>query len=195
MHTPEKKVIKSIFDKTHPVSEKSFELVLSLLSYQTLDKGDLFIKRGRYDLFEYFILNGICRSYVLHPEGEEITISFFQGPTVLSPHITRTENDLALLNFQAINEVQVAYFNAQAFLELMIDNLEVRSFANTVLRNELIQKVQKEIGLASMTAKERLLQFRKTFDGLENLVPHPMIASYLGITNISLSRIRSALSG
>jgi hypothetical protein len=76
----------------------------------------------------------------------------------------------------------------------MIENLEIRFFANTVLRNELIRKVDKEIGLASLTAKERLLQFRAWYDSMENKVPHPMIASYLGITNISLSRLRRALA-
>ncbi len=80
--------------------------------------------------------------------------------------------------------------NAEQFESLMIENLEIREFGNTVLRQELLNKVQKEIRMASWTAKQRLEQFRKDFSMLENIVPHPMIASYLGITNVSLSRLR-----
>jgi CRP-like cAMP-binding protein len=123
-----------------------------------------------------------------------MTIQFFQSPTVISPHITRTRKEVSLLNYQSLTEVEVVYFSQQDLVDLMIQNLEVRFFANTVLQNELLQKVNKEIGLASLTAKERLLRFREDFDGLENLIPHPMIASYLGITNISLSRLRRELS-
>jgi hypothetical protein len=75
----------------------------------------------------------------------------------------------------------------------MVQDLEIREFGNTVLRNELKKKVEKEIGLASLTAKERLIQFRKDYPFLENLIPHPYIASFLGITNVSLSRLRKEL--
>jgi len=84
--------------------------------------------------------------------------------------------------------------NAFNFEELMINNLEIRRFGNTVLRNELTRKVDREIGLASLSAKERLLKFREEYPLLENLIPHTHIASYLGITNISLSRLRSNLA-
>jgi len=83
--------------------------------------------------------------------------------------------------------------DASRFEEFMVENLEIREFGNSVLRNELNQKVEKEIGMASMTAKERLLKFREHFPLLENLVPHTTISTYLGITNISLSRLRNEL--
>jgi CRP-like cAMP-binding protein len=77
----------------------------------------------------------------------------------------------------------------------MIEVLEIRNFANTVLQNELLAKIDKEIGLASLSAKDRLLHFRNKYPLLENIIPHPDIASYLGITNISLSRLRRDLLG
>ena len=53
--------------------------------------------------------------------------------------------------------------------------------------------VDKEIGLASLTAKGHLIKFRNQFPMLENFIPHSDIASYLGITNILLSRLRRDL--
>jgi hypothetical protein len=88
----------------------------------------------------------------------------------------------------------VASFSEKDFLDLIIANLEIRFFANTVLRNELIRKVDKEIGFGFIDSQRETATIQSTYDSLENKVPHPMIASYLGITNISLSRLRRALA-
>ncbi len=74
------------------------------------------------------------------------------------------------------------------------ENQEIKHFAYKVIQNELISKMEKEIGMASLPAKERLSKFREKFKSLENIIPHTDIASYLGITNISLSRLRKDLS-
>lgn len=186
--------IEKIIRAIHPVSDESLQELVKLIRYKTIPKDELFIKAGQHNELEYFILSGVCRSYLLNPEGDEITISFFAENTVLSPNLTRTRDKRSVLNFQAVTELKIGFFNADELLNLMIRNLEIRDFANEVLKRELLQKVEKEIGLVSLTAKERLILFRKQFHSLENIVPHPQIASYLGITNISLSRIRGELA-
>lgn len=177
-----------------PLPEPSFKELAALFRHQPVPKEELFIKRDRPNSLEYILLEGVCRSFVHNPEGEDITIDFYQGKAILPPHITRTIHNRSVLHFQALTPLEIVCFDAQAFVQLMIENLAIREFGNTVLKNELLHKVDKEIGLASLSAKERLLAFRKQFRMLENLVPHPYIASYLGITHISLSRIRGDLA-
>ncbi|MCV9385852.1 Crp/Fnr family transcriptional regulator [Reichenbachiella ulvae] len=186
--------IKSIINDTFPISDTAFRLIEKHLDYQHLEKNTDFIVRGRKNNLEYFILNGICKSFVLNPDGKEITISFFMTQSILSPRQIRTTADRSNLSFRSLTDLEIATIPADTFENLMIENLEIRNFANTVLQQELIRKVQKEIGLASLTAKERLLAFRQDYPGLENFIPHSDIASYLGITNISLSRLRSELA-
>jgi CRP-like cAMP-binding protein len=187
--------VKNIINSIYPVSEKAYREIEILLEYETYSKDENFISRKKRNEKEYFILDGVCKSYVINPEGEEITISFFTANSILSPHQSRTSNGLSNLYFKALTNLEIASLNAGAFEQLMIDNIEVRNFANTVLQNELMTKVEKEIGLATLTASERLLEFRKKYKSLENLIPHTDIASYLGITNISLSRLRKDLMG
>lgn len=177
-----------------PVSPNSFKELEKLISYKIISKNELFIQHHQKNKYEYFLLDGYARSFINNENGEEITISFYKSPSVLSPHITRTKNDLSILNFQALTEIKIGIMDAELFLKLMISNLEIREFGNSILKNELLQKVDKEIGLASLPAKDRLIQFRKQYALLENLIAHPIIASYLGITNISLSRLRKDLS-
>ena len=186
-------VVKNIINKISPISDKSFLEIERLLEFESYPKGETFISKNKRNGNEYFVLNGICKSYLINPEGEEITISFFEENSILSPHSTRVSNNKSSHYFKALTELEVASINAISFEKLMIDNLEIRDFGNAVLHRELQSKVEKEIGLASFTAKERLIAFRKKYKGLENLIPHTDIASYLGITNISLSRLRKDL--
>ena len=186
--------VKNIIDQVFPISEKSFTEIDSLLTFESFDKGEIFIQRNKRNEKEYFILSGVCKSYLINPDGDEITISLFTENRILSPQSIRTSKNISNLNFKALTDLELVTMNAKEFEKLMIENIEIRNFGNTVLQNELISKVEKEIGLASLTAKERLIEFRKKYSLLENLIPHTEIASYLGITNISLSRLRKDIS-
>ena len=184
---------RPLVNKVSPVSEGSLDLISDLILVEVYEKGDVFIDRGKKNNKEYFVYEGVCRSFLLSPEGEEVTISYFLEGSVLSPNKTRTANQISHLNFQALTKLTVASLNADKFEQLMINHIDIREFGNMVLQNELLAKVEKEIALASLNAKERLLLFREKYHFLENLISHVDIASYLGITNISLSRLRKGL--
>ena len=184
---------RQLVNYVSPISELSLDLVANLIDVETFEKGILFIDMGKRNNKEYFVFQGVCRSFLHSPEGDEVTISYFLEGGVLSPNKTRTVNKISRLNFQALTNLTVASMNADAFEDLMIHYVDIREFGNTVLQQELHMKVEKEIGLASLNAKERLLQFREKYHFLENLISHADIASYLGITNVSLSRLRKDL--
>jgi len=184
---------RPLVNKVSPVSEGSLDLMSDLIVVEVYEKGDMFIDRGKKNNKEYFVYEGVCRSFLLSPEGEEVTISYFLEGGVLSPNKTRTANQLSHLNFQALTKLTVASLNADKFEQLMINHIDIREFGNMVLQSELLAKVEKEIALASLNAKERLILFREKYHFLENLISHVDIASYLGITNISLSRLRKGL--
>ncbi|MCJ8291412.1 MAG: Crp/Fnr family transcriptional regulator [Crocinitomicaceae bacterium] len=188
-----KECTKPLINNVRSISETSLDLVANLIEVENYEKGDLFIGKGKKNNKEYFVFKGLCRSFLLSPEGDEVTISYFLEGSVLSPSKTRTFDKISRLNFQALTDLTVASMDADAFEHLMIHHLDIREFGNTVLQLELQVKVEKEIGLASLNAKERLIQFREKYHFLENLISHVDIASYLGITNISLSRLRKDL--
>lgn len=181
---------KAIDKYSSNLDQKSRASFAALCIEKTIANGNILLKPRKPDQSEYVLLNGIVRTFLLNAEGEEITLSFFEENTILPPYVTRTENGKSLLYGEALTDCTFAQIDAKAFESLMIENLEIRDFGNTVLRQELLNKVHKEIRMASWPAKERLEQFRKDFSMLENRIPHPMIASYLGITNVSLSRLR-----
>ena len=126
--------------------------------------------------------------------GNELTLSFYTPNTAITPNLIRTKQNLSIFNLYAISDCKIATFFAEDLSFLMSSNREISDWANTVLQKELLQKIEKEINQASLNAKERLLAFRDKYPALENQIPHAFIASYLGITTVSLSRIRKELS-
>ena len=164
-------MISEIIRSILPISHASCDAINDLVEIIDIKSGVTFIKEKQRNSKEYFILNGICRSYLFSPEGEEITLSFFTDKSILSPFMSRTTNGKSILNFQALTDLKLGAMDASKFENLMVENLEIREFGNTVLRNELTEKIDKEISLASTTAAERLIKFRKKHPMLENLVP------------------------
>ncbi len=184
-------LLSAIIQDVYPISRTSQSKIEEQLEVQEFQKNDLIFRSGAPNYKEYFVLSGVCRSFLLNPPGEETTLSFYTSDTVVAPNISRVRAGHSILNLQALTPLTVASINTVVFNELRLGNSEILTFAHTVLQNELLKKVDKEIGLAALTASDRLEQFREDYPMLENLIPHSYIASYLGITNISLSRLRS----
>ncbi|WP_068471595.1 Crp/Fnr family transcriptional regulator [Saccharicrinis aurantiacus] len=183
--------ISSIINAVAPISEKAQAKIIDLIRYEIVKKGDLLAEVGQWNNLEYFVMEGIFKTYLDTPEGESVSISFFMPESIISPSTTRNNAGKSIINIKALSNGEIATMDAMAFEKLMIEDVEIREFGNAVLRSELMAKVQKEIALASLKGKDKLHFLRKNYPNIENCIPHSDIASYLGITPISLSRLRT----
>ena len=187
--------IKNYFDSVCFLSSLSSEEFLKVISIKNIEKGKTFVKKDTPSNKEFIVLDGVCRSFISDQNGDEITLSFFTANNAISPSLVRSNEGNAILNIQAITDVEVATFENTDLMSMMTGNQEIRAWGNRILQQELINKVDKEISQISMAAKERLIHFRDQYPSLENLIQHGFIASYLGITTVSLSRLRKELMG
>ena len=180
--------------KQFSMSLSAAKKLAALMTIVDVHKNVVFVEKDRNNTKEYFLLEGLCRSYLYNANGDEVTLSFFTPNTAISPNLIRTKSDISILNIQALTNIKMTSFSSKELLALMHSDREIEVWANTVLQTVLLQKVSKEINQISMNAKERLVAFRSEYPALENLIPHSYISSYLGITNVSLSRLRKELS-
>lgn len=185
------KNITEILNKIYPLSQQSVEQILQIVKVKQIEKMEDFVLLNSPNVHEYIVIEGICRSYITNYEGNEATLSFFLSGHVIPPNQTRTINDRSLFNIQALTGSSIVYFSRDEFANLMRQNTEVQKWGITISENELKSKVKKELELITLPAKERLIKFREKYPPLENLIPHQYIASYLGISPVSLSRLRS----
>lgn len=154
---------------------------------------DVFVEGRKNDL-EYLLISGVLYRFNYSDKGDIVTTGFYMPQSVITPHFARTNKGKNIFNLQTLTEAVVAEIPVKELDKLRNINKEYREFGQRILEAELSQTYFNELVFRSYSAKERLLHLRKQFPNLENLIPHNIISSYLGITNVSFSRIRNELS-
>jgi CRP-like cAMP-binding protein len=193
MDDADRHAVLSLAELIAPIDRDAFEPVLLAMRCESREAGGLIASAGRPDPNEYFLLSGIVKSFVGDAEGREVTLAFHVGPCALTPSIARVADGLSRVSCVAMTPARVAGFPSATLMECMLSNPAIQRWGDTVLRNELVRRADREWALAVLPAADRLRQFRRDHPGLEDLIAHHHIASYLGITPVTLSRVRAQL--
>lgn len=191
---PDEHALRLVIERFAPLSAAGFRKLLELTAFFRLPSGAEFVTAGRPDDFEYFVLQGLVRVCAKTPDLRDVTLAFYPEGSILPPSLARNRKGISSVSCETLEPSFLAAIPARKFNLLMREEEEIRSFGNRVLEEELISKTRKELALATLPALERLLELRRILPGLENRVAQSHVASYLGITPISLSRLRGTLA-
>lgn len=93
------------------------------------------------------------------------------------------------MNCEALSRSEVVQLHNKDLIDSMMAKAGMQMWGDAVMRAELVRRMQREIDLASKPAKEGLDQFRIQLPSLEDSVSHHMIASYIGVTPVTLNRL------
>lgn len=156
-----------------------------------LPKGALLARQEQPETDEFIVLEGRLASTICDREGKEVCVGFHAGPCVVTPNIARTRDGLSLVSIEATTDASLVRIDSDRLSDLMIASEPVRNWANGVLRDALSAKSDREWCLAALGGAERLNWFRDAFPDYEDIFTHALIASFLGITPVTLSRLRA----
>ena len=185
-------VLKKVFSNSKGcVSEELIEKILKISSEIKFSKNDMILSMWEDQEEIYLILSGIVRSYYLDKEGHDITKYFMK------------ENDFcigegffsskSMQGFEALEDIKTLKFNTSELKKIILDDFYLTQTYIEYLEQSLVYKMQRECEFQIMSATERYINFRKKYRNLEKRVNQSYIASYLGITPESLSRIRRTI--
>jgi len=176
------------------VSTCAQQLFLDKANVVELPKNHTVFLEGKKNHFEYILISGVAHRYNISDKGDTVTTGFYMSKSVITPNFARTNNGKSIFSLQTLTDVVLAEILVTDLDNLRYTNKEYSDFGQRIMEAELARTFYNEAVFRSFNAKERLLELRKQFPSLENLVPHNIIASYLGITNVSLSRLRNELA-
>jgi CRP-like cAMP-binding protein len=162
-------------------------------SVEYVEKGRRIAMQGEPDPMEHIILDGRATSLITDPEGRAVCVGFHTGPCVVAPNVARTRNRASLVSIEVNADSLVAQLDRRALTELMLASEPIREWANDILQQELARKTDREWCLAALGGADRLAWFREDFPHHEGLFGHYLIASFLGVTPVTLSRLRGAM--
>lgn len=157
-------------------------------------KGDLILKAGDVVDSQYYILNGCLRSYHIDAHGKEHTIQFGINNWWISDYTAFFSTSKAVMNIEAIKNATLYKISRENLEDLYGQFPTIESYYRKKLENSFTVYQKRILAELSQSAKERYVDFITTYPEIEKSVKNYHIASYLGITTESLSRIRKELS-
>ncbi|MBQ3692977.1 MAG: Crp/Fnr family transcriptional regulator [Clostridia bacterium] len=183
-------VFKKYLGKT--ASEESILKVANGGILKTFKKGELILGIGERMTTVYYILNGLARSYYIDNDGNDITKAFLceNSFCVIESFFT---NEPSCQSFEAIENMTVLEYDADVLKSVIFALPELKELYIKMLEETIVYKMRRESSFQLESATERYLNFKKMMPNIENRVKQSYIASYLGITPVSLSRIKRAL--
>ncbi len=173
-----------------PMDDDRAKEIAGIFHEQHFLKNDILIHENKVSDHYYFLCAGYVRSYTHNWQGEEVTLQLISANKVVCELASFFKRIPAQANFQALTAcmtLRVSFTDIQKAFHTMP---EFREFGRSMLVNACVEMQQRNIGFIQETAEERYANLVETQPDLLQHVPLKYLASYLGITDTSLSRIR-----
>ncbi len=172
------------------LNKQQIDLIRQKARETELSKGEYFSEAGKIPRQVGFVIEGIFRFCYYNNKGEEITDYFIDENHFVTDYLNFDANLAASEYVQAVTDCRLLVFSKQDWTDINNTIVDWDKIVTKIVQKCLMQKIESRSPLVSEDATTRYLSFIQKFPALVNRVPLSYVASYLGITQQSLSRIR-----
>lgn len=175
-----------------PAGKEILGELIAMSSFRVIPKGSQIASIGDDTKYGGLMLNGTARSYYIDSDGNDITRSFaVEGSLFMDEGFYGYDERMCV--WEALEDSTVMMCEVSKVRGLIRDSAEFKDLWIVLLERAIQYKLYRENGFLTENATERYIHFRKLFPYLAGRIPQKHIATYLGITPESLSRIRNSL--
>lgn len=172
------------------LSTEEKELIRQHLVPQQIAKGDFFLREGQTNPGIAFLQEGLIRSYYINEEGEEVTSGFTQ-PIAFFTDLTSYQNEVpSARNLRAILPCALLLLPTASLRKLSTLIPGLVQFQNAYYEKVLYNKVHFQQKLRQASAKKAYQLFIEQYPFASQYAPKHCIASFLGLSPYTLSRVR-----
>jgi CRP-like cAMP-binding protein len=172
------------------LSKTDRELIATKIEKSEAAKGQYLFKAGSLVTRFYFLVDGVIRISIPDNVTEDITRYFVTKDHFFTDLKSFHYQERAVHNCEAITGCSYLFVTCDSYMFLQNKIPNWQSIFAKLVNTYYTAKVELSRQLISLDATERYNHFLKCYPGLANYIPQAMLASYLGITSSSLSRIR-----
>lgn len=167
--------------------------LMACITEVTFPKGYLLMKSNTVEKSLYFIKKGIVRAYSFNSDNDELTFWFGkEGQTVLSMK-SYVENKPSYENIELLENSELYHLKFESLEALFETDIFIANWGRKLAEQELLKTEERFIHQQFKTATERYVQLLSVNPDFIQRIQLGYIASYLGITQVSLSRIRAEI--
>jgi len=187
-------ILSNYLSEILKVPKEAISACTSFYTEKKVKKGEFLLREGEVCNGTYFVEKGLLRMYSIDKNGKEHIIQFAPETWLISDRSSLFFNENSSYFIDAVEDSEVLLLKNEFFQKLHIQFPETVE-SNDILLQKHIRNLQRRVNaLLADTAEERYLDFIKMYPNLMLRVPQWMVASYLGITPESLSRVRKELA-
>ncbi len=169
-------------------------LLLPQFRAKPYKRGEALLRQNERWQQVYLIETGLIRLYFLRPDGKEFNKNFYREGQLICPLSANMQQHASLFGISCLENCDLWQCSAPYFIEILQAQQVWTQFQSHFLSKLVDHKLQREHDLLSLSAKERYQSFCEREPDLSERVPLVQLASYLGITDVSLSRLRNSLN-
>lgn len=173
------------------LSEADMAAVLRLASMRTVKAGEHLIRAGTVNYSGFLLVKGLLRNYHILPDGSERTVLFTAEGGSVASYASVLRNMPSVEQVTALEESLVIVMDVRELRKLMDSSLDLTRAYAQVVEQLLLGAITRIDRFVLLSPEERYFTFVREQPGLEQRIPQKHLASYLGITPVSLSRIRA----
>lgn len=183
--------LKTYIRRTVDIEESVLSDICSHFEATTVPKGTHLLNEGEYSKYTYFVLEGCLRIYYINNEGLESTRYLAFEHHLATALVSYINQEPSLECMQAMEDSRLLRISHERFDTLRNTYPQWDDFYRAYLEKAYSKTVSRLFSFTSMDAKNRYQQLLRISPEIVQRLPNKIVASYLGISQETLSRIKS----
>jgi CRP-like cAMP-binding protein len=192
MNNP-KGIFVGFIKKVNNISLNVAEQIAENFTPITFYKQEYFLKEGHVNNDYLFLQEGIMRAFATNTEGNDVTTHFYSNKQIVVEVASYYQGTPSQESVQAITECKGWIAKKDRLNTLFHTVPEFREFGRSILAKGFVDLKERTLAIINQSAEERYKNLLQKNPEILQHVPLKFIASYLGVTDSSLSRIRKEI--
>lgn len=185
-------LLRQQIEKITLLTDEEYSYVLSHFTRKKFKKHQFVLQEGDLVLNDYFILEGCLKSYYTDTKGKEHILQFGMQDWWITDYQAYYYQSKATISIDCIEDSELLCLSFQNREKLCTEMHKIEHFFRKKTNRRNVALQQRILSLLSNNAKEKYDQLLEQYPQLFQKVPKQLIASYLGVTRETLSRLNSA---
>lgn len=182
--------VKEYINRVVQVPESEWDFFASRLRHFNLGKGEFFFEQGEFPTEIGFVLSGLLYNYYTSANGVKHVKKFSAASAPVASYSSMIAGQPTFYSCEALEETQMVTIKFSVLQELYKRHACWANLGRIIAEKLYLEKEFREREFLTHDAKTRYETFKKQRPELLERVPQYLIASYLGITPVSLSRLK-----
>jgi CRP-like cAMP-binding protein len=182
-------LLRKQIEKIVKLTDDEFEFVLGHFNFKSFKKHQYVLQAGNPAPNDHFVVKGLLKSFYLDEAGKSYILQFAMEDWWISDPQAYHNAAIATLNIDCLEDTQVYLISLESREKLCADSRKMEYFFRKKTQAGYIALQKRIQSLVSLNAKERYEQFLQSYPLLSQRIPKALIASYLGISRETLSRM------